>query len=231
MSVNALNNGGKCASLGPWGLTNRLSPQLKWLKSKGERTLPQEFWSWFKENLDTLNKYEPGMEGVLDLISGALRAYNPKLAFEISQPVNGVREFVISAEGVIDEFQSVIDLYEARPELEGWEIIAFRPKMPLEYIVNYGGLQLDPADLWIYWREDEGNFDLIVYFPDYRDEQRNTFVEAAYILLDMAIGEYYVTAGIRYIDHQKLPESPEQYGLIPFKSLPEVFFDYIDRKG
>jgi len=193
--------------------------------------LPQEFWRWFEKNLDTLNKFEPEMEDVLDSVSEALRAYNPNLAYEISQPSNGVREFVISAEGVIDEFKSVIDLYEARPELNGWEIIAFRPRMPLDYSINFSGLELDPKDLWIYWREEEGNFDLIIYFPHYNEEQGNTFVEAAYILLDMAIGEYYVAAGIRYIDHQKLPENPEENGLFPFKSLPEIFFDYIDRKG
>jgi len=193
--------------------------------------LPQEFWRWFEKNLDILNKFEPEMEDVLDSISRALSAYNSNLAFEISQPTNGVREFVISAEGVVDEFKSVIDLYEARPEIDGWEIIAFRPRMSLEYSINFGGLELDPENLWIYWKEEEGNFDLIVYFPSYNEEDRNTFVEAAYILLDMAIGEYYVAAGIRYIDHQQLPENPEDNGLLPFKSLPEVFFDYIDRKG
>lgn len=51
------------------------------------------------------------------------------------------------------------------------------------------------------------------------------------ILLDMAIGEYYVAAGIRYIDHQQLPEKPGENGLFPFKSLPEIFYEYIDRKG
>ena len=193
--------------------------------------MPQEFWHWFENNIDTLNKFEPEMESVLDSISGALASYNPNLAFEISQPTNGVREFVISAEGVIDEFQSVIDLYEARPKLEGWEVIAFRPRMSLDYSIEFSGLELNPEDLWIYWREEEGNFDLIVYFPNYNEEEKNTFVEAAYILLDMAIGEYYVAAGIRYIDHQELPDNPEDNGLIPFKSLPEVFYEYIDRRG
>lgn len=193
--------------------------------------MPQEFWRWFEKNLDILNKFEPGMDDVLDAITGALRAYNPNLAYEISQPTNGVREFVISAAGVIDEFDSVIDLYEARPEFGGWEIIAFRPRMPLEYTINFSGLELDPEDLWIYSREEEGNFDLIIYSSGYDEEQKNTFVEAAYILLDMAIGEYYVAAGIRYIDHQKLPENPKENGFFPFKSLPEIFFDYIERKG
>ena len=194
--------------------------------------MPQNFWNWFETNIKLLNGFEPDMETVLDSISKNLNAYNPNLAFEISQPdKDGVREFIISAEGVIDEFQSVIDLYESSPKLEGWEIIAFRPRMSLEYSINFSGLELDPKDLWIFWREEEGNFDLIIYFPNYEEEHRNTFVEAAYILLDMAIGEYYVAAGIRYIDHQLLPENPEGGGLFPFKSLPEIFFNYIESKG
>ncbi|WP_041364165.1 hypothetical protein [Methylomonas methanica] len=103
--------------------------------------------------------------------------------------------------------------------------------MSLDYSVEFGGLELNPEDLWIYWREEEGHFDLIVYFPNYSEEARSAFVEAAYILLDMAIGEYYVAAGIRYIDHQLLPENPEANGLLPFKALPEVFYEYIDRRG
>lgn len=194
--------------------------------------MPDRFWNWFEKNLEVLNSFEPGMDAVLDALSENLNVYNPSLAFEISQPnQDGNREFIISAEGVIDEFKSVIDLYESRPALDGWEIIPFRPRIPLEYSVSYSGLKLDPKDLWIYWREDEGNFDLIVYFPNYDEQQRNTFVEAAYILLDMAIGEYYVAAGIRYIDHQLLPANPEQEGLFPFKSLPEIFFEYIDSKS
>lgn len=193
--------------------------------------MPQEFWQWFEKNIGTLNSFEPGMEAVLDSVNEALSNYNPNLAFEISQPIDGTREFVISAEGVMDEFQSVIDLHEAKPELEGWDIIAFRPRMSLDYSIEFGHLTLNPEDLWIYWREEEGYFDLIVCFPNYSEEERNTFVEAAYILLDMAIGEYYVAAGIRYIDHQQLPENPEANGLRPFKELPEVFYEYIERRG
>ena len=193
--------------------------------------MPQNFWRWFENNLEILNRFEPGMDDVLDSISSALSEYNPNLAFEISEPINGIREFIISADGVAKEFPSVIELYEAKPDLSGWTITAFRPRMSLEYSIRFGPLDLNPDELWIYWRESEGYFDLIIYFPDFNEEDKNIFVNAAYILLDMAIGEYYVATGIRYIDHQLLPENPSGSGLTPFKSLPDLFFAYIKNKG
>ena len=59
--------------------------------------MAQGFWIWFEKNIHTLNKFEPGMEDVLNAISKALSNYNPNLAFEISQPSDGVREFIVSA--------------------------------------------------------------------------------------------------------------------------------------
>ena len=52
---------------------------------------------------------------------------------------------------------------------------------------------------------------------------KDLLVNSTYILLDMALGEYDVMTGIRYIDHQQLPSEPEAAGLYKFQDLRSVF--------
>ena len=73
---------------------------------------------------------------------------------------------------------------------------------------------------------EDGHFDLVVYHSDYSDDTRNLLVNGTYLLLDMALGEYDVMTGIRYIDHQRLPEDPEANGLRRFQQLRQEFDDY-----
>ena len=96
----------------------------------------------------------------------------------------------------------------------------------VRFKLKYGDRWFDPQDLWCYSQEEDGHFDLIVYHPTYSQEFRNELANGTYLLLDMAIGEYDVMTGIRYIDHQQLPENPESSGLYRFKDLRRVFDTY-----
>lgn len=51
-------------------------------------------------------------------------------------------------------------------------------------------------------------------------------MNGTYVLLDMALGEYDVMTGIRYIDHRELPDDPEALGLYRFEDLRTVFDEY-----
>lgn len=64
---------------------------------------------------------------------------------------------------------------------------------------------------------------MIVYHPDYSDEDEALFINSTYILLDMALGEYDVMTGIRYIDNQRLPEDGDYSDLYKFEDLRRVF--------
>ena len=188
----------------------------------------QEFWGWFSKNEKEIFVFEKNQKEVLDSISDALSKYQEGLVFEISQVTEGKREFIISADGISELFPPVEILSQAAPDFDRWTIIPFRPRMNdyANFKLECAGKNLDPAMIWIYYRIQEGNFDLIVYHPDYSDEERDIFVSASYILLDMALGEYDVVRGIRYIDHQRLPENPTEVGLKPFSELRSIFDKY-----
>jgi hypothetical protein len=191
------------------------------------------FWKWFQKNESTIFQSEINQKQVLDNISEHLSKYKEGLVFEISQENNGKREFIISADGLKELFPAVESLKVAAPRLERWSIVAFRPRMKdyATFKLDYAGKKFDPEEIWIYPRIREGHFDLIIYHPLFAEKERNSYVSGAYILLDMALGEYDVVTGIRYIDHQKLPNNPESEGLKPFSELRKVFDDYKAKKG
>ena len=188
-------------------------------------TKEQQFWHWFQENEDAIFAFDENQEAVFDAISDAMDAYQKGLVFEISHIHDGKRDFVISADGVTEYFPAVTALVESAPELERWSITPFRPRMYGYDQLNlkYADKVFHPSDMWIYYRVDEGHFDIIIYHHEFTEEERDIFVTASFILLDMALGEYDVATGIRYIDHQKTPEQPEEVGLKRFSELRMIF--------
>ncbi|HEU4479528.1 MAG TPA: hypothetical protein VFR80_13500 [Pyrinomonadaceae bacterium] len=198
-----------------------MSPRFK-------KTKEEVFWNWFEKSESRLFQLETDQEAILDEISGALTACAEGLVFEISKENNGKREFIISADGLEELFPAVEKLAAAAPKLERWTIIAFRPRMDdySGFKLNYAEKTFDPAEMWFRHFIEDRNFDLIVYYPDYNEDERNRFVAATYILLDMALGEYDVVTGIRYIEHELLPPNPEDEGLRPFRELRRIFDEY-----
>lgn len=193
-----------------------------------KKSKEQEFWEWFSKNEKEIFSFETDREKILDSISNNLAKYKDGLVFEISQVVGGKREFIISADGIAELFPDVEAISRPAPHFDRWIIIPFRPRLNdyASFQLVYAGKDLDPSKIWIYYRFEEGNFDLIVYHPEYSEEERDIFVSASYILLDMALGEYDVVKGIRYIDHQRTPENPADIGLKPFSELRSIFDSY-----
>jgi len=206
-----------------------MMPMGLFAKETGE----QIFWKWFQKNESKIYQFEKNREQILDEISEQLSKYKEGVVFEISQEQNGKREFILSADGLKELFPAVQVLKAAAPRLERWSIVAFRPRMNdyASFKLDYAGKEFDPANIWIYHRIQDGYFDLIIYQPEYTEEERNAFISGAYILLDMALGEYDVVTGIRYIDHQRLPERPEAEGLKPFSELRQIFDEYKAKNG
>ncbi|EDM65435.1 hypothetical protein PE36_09021 [Moritella sp. PE36] len=188
----------------------------------------QTFWKWFIKNESTIFEFEKNQDKVLDSISSQLSGYHEDVVFEISHIKDGKREFIISADGISDVFPHVESLVKHAPEFNQFSIIAFRPRIEnyADFKLEYAGKEFDVSKVWIYSRVEDGYFDLIVYHPDFIEQESNIFISGSYILLDMAIGEYDVVKKIRYIDHQKLPDNPEKIGLKPFAELQKIFDEY-----
>jgi hypothetical protein len=188
----------------------------------------QKFWKWFVKNESVIFEFEKNQDEVLDLISSQLTSYKEDGVYEISSVEDGKREFIISADGISDLFPHVESLVKSAPALNLFSVIAFRPRIENygDFKLEYAGKEFDVSKIWIYSRIEDGFFDLIVYHPDFNEQESNIYFSGSYIFLDMAIGEYDVVKNIRYIDHQKLPDNPVEIGLKPFAELSKVFDEY-----
>ena len=187
-----------------------------------------DFWSWFQANEASFPATAEFDAAYGRELSARLSEYKPGIVYEIAIPDDRQKELVISADGIKELIPFVQNLVDAAPAMNAWTIHAFRPRMD-----NYADFELDfdehsfkPKTLWCWSRIEDGHFDLIIYHPNYTDELRDLLVNGTYILLDTALGEYDVMTGVRYIDHQKLPEDPESAGLYRFENLRVVFDEY-----
>lgn len=187
-----------------------------------------EFWSWFQENEANFPQTSNFDKEYGSVLSEQLASVEAGLVYEITVPVDGKKEFIISADGIKALIPTVQNLVDTAPTLNDWDIIAFRPRMDdySGFTLNYGERNFNPTEIWCWSRVEDGNFDLVIYHKNYEEAIRPLLVNGTYILLDMALGEFDVMTGIRYIDHRELPDDPESSGLYKFEELRSVFDQY-----
>src|SRR5262245_19477219 len=88
----------------------------------------QQFWKWFAQNSQELDEFEKHQEPTFEKLTDELHKVSPELTFEFGPKENGVREFIVSADGNQSAFLDVTKLVDAAPKIAGWKIIAFRQR-------------------------------------------------------------------------------------------------------
>lgn len=150
------------------------------------------FWKWFSSRKSEIyENFENDKECFLDEISNRLKVIDDNLTFEISTIKEGEkREFIISADGIADSFETVESLCNVAPHYSNWTIIKFRPRMNSESLqISMGDIQLSYDDIFFTY-ENKGHYiDLSIHIEKY-DPNDNRYTFAYFILLDSLIGEY-----------------------------------------
>lgn len=179
-----------------------------------------EFWKWFQKNSHLYVNFENNREPLFDLLAKKLKNINPDLTFEFSPLFeNGVRELVISADGIKSSFPAVENLVSKAPEILDWKIIAFRqPKKGYDG-VDIGDVSVRNDDVYFRYSEMENAIGLELYIRNY--EENSDWASAIYIMLDNVIGEYDVETFIDWIERKKLDESEIEI-LYNIEELPEI---------
>ena len=188
------------------------------------------FWLWFENNLSRLNDFEDHQAELLEELNERLREVDEGLAFEISRlNSEGIRDLVISADGMKETFPAVLALIESSPDLPEWTFTPFRQRIDVsEFGLRFGDRELRASDFYFWLQTEDGAIDLIVYVPGLTEENREELTGAGFILLDMTLGEFDVTLNLRYIDFQPRPEDPEADALLPLTALPPEFDELLN---
>lgn len=183
------------------------------------------FWNWFLKNQETYYAEVDNLdlrEKLFDDLTTHLVKVHPDLVFEFS-PIReiGVREFIISADGIKAAFPLVEKLVAKAPTIEKWQFNAFRQRVPGdELAIRYGDLEISYSD--IYFRYQDGEYGKIGIELNIRNFNGEDYIKnAIYILLDSLIGEYDVTMGLDWIEWVKLDESNIE-NLIPLTDLRDI---------
>ena len=111
------------------------------------KTKEENFWGWFCKNSQLIYNYEINQEKIFNELQIQLHKINPDLTFEISSVKNGKRDFVISADGILDAFPAVEKLYSLKPELSEWTFIKFRPRREIENSIKIEDKEVCPNDI------------------------------------------------------------------------------------
>lgn len=192
---------------------------LPWRKNK-----VTAFWEWFVANEELYLQLD-GASGIklFNQLEKKLQKVNQHLVFELVEPRKDSKpELVISADGMVEAFDDVIELVKQAPQLISFDVVAFRQQQAEEISISYGDIELGWNDLFCtYVKEgNNGELDLILYIKGFNEENEDEFVSAAFILLDSIIGEYNVGMHIGEIEFTNYEG---QSNVRPVKELQSLF--------
>jgi hypothetical protein len=186
-----------------------------------------EFWTWFEKNEDMLFHFERDQERTFDRLNVAMHKVHPDITFEFGPDENGKREFVISADGLKTAFPAVESLYAAAPSLPRWKFIKFRPRRsPME--LQIGELRIKPEDIEVAIEADGNKAGLTVFVHGFNNAKEKHFSQAAFIMLDQAIGEYDMEAKVGFITIKTFEET-SQYQRHSLAALPAIFDEFLKK--
>lgn len=181
------------------------------------------FWRWFADNDDRLFHFERDQEPTFDALATALSDVDPDLTFEFGPVHEGQRDFVISAGGIKRGFDAVRRLVASAPTSARWNVIAFRPRRPIGNIVEFDGVRVDPSSVEYSLLSSKTAVGLYLFIPGYSSDD-SRFGQAAYLLLDEALGEYDVEMKLGLIK-MFAPEAETNGPRYAFVELPDHFDD------
>lgn len=183
----------------------------------------RSFWQWFADHRSEFNVLSKPDEPFWDLALQQLKRVDERFWFELSSTNNGVREFVVRAEGHVEAFPTAEMLVKLAPEIEGWVFVALKPPMGFEFTTHYEGRLFEPRLMWFLPLEDSSrpqDFGMRVGIQGLESMDKMKAHNAVLVILDTALGERSAAVDIQHIEVSELPADPESLGYIELPELP-----------
>lgn len=192
---------------------------------------PVKFWDWFQANGDRLIRTMYGRDAdarveAMDELTEAFAEIQPGgLVIELAGPKDEVKKFVVSADGRPERVDLVKEFVAEAPQLDGWEVVAFRTRMAIHdsLAISIQGEEISPTDVWFEVADGEGGLALDLYVRGLNDDNSNIRGLGASLLTEHALGERDAFTLLASLDAHPLPEDPANAGYRPFGDLVEMF--------
>jgi hypothetical protein len=182
------------------------------------KTKEEQFWAWFEEHQEILFEINHEQYEWYDALGQQLMAVNEGLTFEFSSnELHTKKDLFISADGMNKIFPVVIKLVQSAPQLDKWNIKAFRQRIQNQNIsIQINDIELCYQDMYFSHQPDFDKIGLKIHVRNFIDNQ--DYVSGIFIMLDALLGEYDVGTQISFIEWQKLDENHVDQ-LTPFTQL------------
>jgi hypothetical protein len=174
------------------------------------------FWSYVAAHATALQA-EP-LEAAMAELQRELSPAHPGVLVEIGAD-GAHRTLVLTGDGDRALFPAIQAMYANRPQIAGWDIVAFRQReasRPLA-VIAMGDRRLDPQAVHYVAERTGGKLDVIVFVPGYTAHDTR-LAQMTYIALDHAVGEYDVETrigAISLVAGDKAPASSAALGDLP----------------
>lgn len=196
-----------------------------------KRTDPiEKFWTWFKENEKRFRNFEQDPDKYLSEMLAQGKKIAEGLAIELEPPADGLINMTVSADGNRDLFETVVNIVDKAPNIEGWNFIAFRQRIPADKIktmqLKVKGRELDPQDMKFFPTIDNDTLDIIIYVNGVTEDNYNDIAYAGLLLLDNILGEYDCVMKVHSYDFHNMPVKKEELAdLLPLLDITA----YVDK--
>lgn len=187
----------------------------------------EEFWNRFKAksdklmDLDSLNAEEK--DEILNSLDEDLKQYSEGLSLEIGKLGTNGRKLTLTAEGDVDYFEDLINLYEQSPVLDFWDIVAFKQGKGANVNVSFGPYHLSSKKMWFMPMENQDDAEMLglQIALDTKETEDEDLLVAVYSLIEEMIGEYECATLLSYFELTTITDNMEEKGFKPLTELPE----------
>ncbi|HEY5945739.1 MAG TPA: hypothetical protein VIV40_09620 [Kofleriaceae bacterium] len=140
-------------------------------------------------------------------MNAKLEKVNPGVIAEIAQD-GANRTLVLSADGKLELFPAVQEVFARRPSVTGWTIVAFRPRGDLSSSIEMGGKKVEMSRLKFVAEKSGSKLDVVLFMPGYVENDQLKLL--GYLVLDHTVGEYDMETRIGGVDFDSLSHAPRE---------------------
>lgn len=168
-----------------------------------------QFWDWFRLNAERLRREFAAAQShetlapLVDEVFEGLQRYDQRLFPLIGSNLDGNHEFIISAEGNLDAFNSVFELIKSAPEIDGWTFIPLKPRFgdfDLVKTTEHDGHVLSLDETRFALAKNGDHVDLAVVVSDHDEEYAKAYRFMAVQMVESLLGEHDLATRIADID-------------------------------
>ena len=195
--------------------------------SSDQNQAARKFWEWLAANAArAISEDEQVREAASDQLSELFHAAFPDLTWEIEVQDDNDLWFIISADGVPDRIDDVVQAVRNAPKVPGWKIVPFRQRGSLNVSLQVHGRTLSYQDIWCQAETVGWQANVVFHINGLTNENKDDLAGATFVLIDNALGEFDSMVRLGELDFQPLEDEPvKQEDYFPLSDLP----DYIDR--